>query len=359
VSAGQLRQPRGAVKVNGAEVSGWLSFDTDANEYASPDTFKVTFALSALPDDHNAAWWASQTADIFVELFAGFPADPNAYSAAELTSIFYGQADDLEFDYDDLTLHVSGRDLTAALLDTKSSEKYQNRFASQIAASLAAKHGLQTAITPTKTFVGVEYTASRIDLHSDRTEWDLLTWLARQEGFRVFVKGRTLHFEPIPTATPSPFILEKVAAGDGPAAWNGQSVKISRTLTVARDVSVTVTSWNGAKKLAYTRKATRSKKGSGQVQNFAYRVPNLTAEQAQALANKRLVEISSHEVKLSFDGPAENGLEIDSVILVKGTGTALDQTFYPASIARSMAYGGGYGWTVSAKNHSPETEPQL
>jgi hypothetical protein len=356
VTVGQHRQPRGAVKVNGAEVSGWLSFDTDANEYASPDTFKVTFALSALPDDHNAAWWASQAADIFVELFAGFPADPNAYSAAELTSIFYGQADDLEFDYDDLTLHVSGRDLTAKLLDNKSSEKYRNQTASQIASALAAKYGMTPVVTATTTKVGTYYAAEHVDLKSDRTQLDLLTWLARQEGFRVFVKGKELHFEPLPPYPPSPFILEKVAAADGPAAWNGQSVKIGRTLTVAKDVSVTVTSWNGSKKLAYTRKATRSKKGSGSVQNYAYRIPNLTPEKAQARANQLLAEISRHEVKLNFDGPAENGLAVDGVILVKGTATALDQLFFPASIARSMVFGGGYGWTVSAKNHSPETQ---
>jgi phage protein D len=356
VTAGQLRQPRGAVKINGAEVTGWVSFDTDANEFASPDTFKVVFAISGLPAAYNAAWWASQTADIMVELFAGFPADPGHFSAAELTSIFYGRADDLDFDYDDLTLHVTGRDLTAALVDNKSSEKYRNQTSSQIAASLAGKHGLATAITATTTKAGVYFAAEHVDLRSDRTEWDLITWLARQEGFRVFVKGKVLHFEPIPKTAPTPFILEKTSSGAGPDAWSGQTVKVSRTLTVAKDISVSVTSWNSSQKLAYTRKASRKKKGSGSVQAYTYRIANLTPEKAQARANQILAEISKHEVRLAFGGPADSILAIDGVIQVKGTGTVLDQTFYPASIARTMTFDGGYGWTVEAKNHSPETQ---
>jgi phage protein D len=359
VTVGQLRQPRGAVKINGVEVPGWISFDTDANEFSSPDTFRVSFAMSALPKDHSTAWWASQVAAIFVELFAGFPADPDHYSSSELTSVFYGQVDDLDFDFDDLTLHASGRDLTAALTDNKTSEKYINQTASQVAGKLAAKYGLTASITATTKRVGVEYAADHVDLKSQKTEWQLLTFLAEKESFRVFVKGRVLHFEPIPASVATTFVLQKATGGDGPDAWNGQTVKISRTLTVARDISVTVISWHGKKKLQFKRTATLPKKGSGQVQTVVRTFPNLTPEEAQRRAQQILSEMSKHEVKLAFTGPADSILAIDGAIQVKGTGTVLDQTFFPASIARTMTFDGGYGWTVEAKNHSPESQVSL
>jgi phage protein D len=358
---GELFQPRGLVKINGSVVPGLIWFETDANEFSSPDTFRVQLAMGDMPQARRFSWYAAQ-ADMEVELFAGFPSDPDDFSAEELDSLFFGKADDVEFDEAQQTVELVGRDLTAAFVDNKTSEKYVNQTASQVAEALAAKYGLAAEVQDTTQRVGVYYAAEHVDLKSDRTEWDLLTWLARQEGFRVYVKGKTLHFAAPPsTSAAKPFVFEKKkATDDGPAAWNGQDVRFHRSLTVAKDIAVTVTSWNAKQKRAFTVKATRSKKGSGaNVQKYAYRIANLTLEQAQQRANKLLAEISQHEMKLHVEGPADTALAIDSVIRVKGTGTGFDQIYFPQSIARRLDNSGGFQWEVDAKNHSPESEPNL
>lgn len=357
VSAGRI--PRGAVKVNGQACAGWVSWEADQNEFFAPDTFKACFAMAGLPAERNTAWWASN-GDIEIELFDGFPADPENFGPSDLTSRFLGVADEVAFNYDDMTLEVSGRDMTAPLVDHKSSEKYVNQTASEVATTLAGKYGLTPVVTATTTKVGKYYQIDHVDLKSDRTEWDLLTWLAREEQFVVFVTGRELHFQPRPQESQDPWVLRYTPASDsGPASWNAEGVKFSRTLTIARDVEVTVTSWNSKAKKAYTRKATRTKGGgsAATVQKYSYRIAGLTPEQAQQRANQIRDEISRHEVKLAFDGPADDLLTMEDVIKAEGTGTDLDQVFYPQSITRSMTFDGGFAWTVAAKNHGVESEP--
>jgi len=354
------RQPRGAIKINGAAVTGWTHWETDENEFYQPDTFSAHFALSGLPADRDLSWWATQV-KIEVELFAGFPADPDAYTAADLDSVFFGVVDEISVDFADLTMEITGRDLTAPLVDHKTSEKYVNQTASEIASLLAGKYGLTPVVTATTAKVGKYYQIDHVDLKDDRTEWDLLTWLAREEQFVVFMKGKDLHFQPKPTESQEPWVLRREPpSDDGPARWNAEGVKLSRTLTVAKDIEVTVHSWNSKSKKAFSRIAKRAKgKGGGEVQKYSYTIAGLTPDQAQKRADQIRDEISKHEVKLSFDGPADNLLSIEDVIKVEGTGSAFDQVFYPSSIARTLAWDGGYGWTVEAKNHAVESEPTL
>lgn len=367
-NASEVRQPRGLVKVNGAVVTGWTEFEAEQNEFYSPDTFRVSFAMSDLPKENGAAWFAAQ-GRLEVELFVGFPADPDHYSPGELTSIFFGVADEPSFEWDVLTIEITGRDLTADLIDHKTSEKYVNSTASQVATKLAQKYGLKPVVAATQTKVGRYYTRDLVNLQDDRTEWDLLTFLAREEGFAVYVKGRELHFEPKTAGKGEPYLIRYTpASADGPPTLNGVRLTTSRALTVARDIEVTVTSHNSKKKLSFKAVSRRSKtqKGpgaAGSVQKYSYSIPGLTQDQAQKRADQIRDELAKHEMKLRLEGPADNLLWITDAILLEGTGTAFDQTYFPQSIIRRLKAGdgedGGYSWMVEAKNHSPESEPSL
>jgi hypothetical protein len=354
------RQPRGLVKVNGAQLTGWLSFSVDNNTFYEPDKFTLHLSMSGLPTAMDANWWSSTTSDITVEIFAGFPADPDNYGPSDLTSIFYGIADVPDFEWDDLIIEVTGRDLTSRFIDHKTSAKYINQTSSKIATTLAAEYGLTPVVTATTTLVGIYYQIEQVDLKDDRTEWDLLTWLAREEGFVVYVKGQELHFEPPPSPSQDPYVIQYVpASANGPAQANAQRIKTSRALTVAKDIQVTVRVVNLKAKTALKAVSTRIKGGGGTVQKYSYVRHGLSLDQAQRLADQIRDEISKHEMKLSFDGPADDLLQITDVILLEGTGTAFDQIYFPDSINRSMTFDGGYGWSVSAKNHSPESSPAI
>ncbi len=355
----RLRAPRSVVKVNGQPMGGWLEWSWEANSLFQADTFSCAFAMSRLPDGFKADWWAAQTS-IDVEFLVGFPQDPAAYSASDLTSVFAGRVDDPAFDWDRGVISVSGRDLTAAFLDNKTAEKFPNQTASQIATTLAGRRGLTPVVTATKTKVGRFYQIDKVRMESDRTEWDLLTYLAREEGFIVYVQGKELHFAPRPTDDAGAYqVVWTPAAAGAPPSADHLRIRTSRSLTVAKDLVVIVRTWNAKSKKAFTRKATRNRAHGGTPQQYVYTIPGLTAEQAQQRANDLLAELTRHEMKLSFEGPAENGLGKAQMIKLSGTGTAFDQTYYPDTISRTFSVSDGYRWSVSAKNHSPESEPNL
>ncbi|PUA19575.1 hypothetical protein [Glaciimonas sp. PCH181] len=220
----QVRQPRGIVTVQGhnadgssgsvIRLNGWVRWEVDNNTFYEADTFRVTFALSALPSAYADAWWANQQ-EVFVEIFAGFPTDPENYAASDLQSLTYGRVDDVSYDPVARTLEVSGRDLTATMIDAKTSETFQNLSSSQIATLIALRHGLTPIVTKTPGLSGKFYQIDNVRMNQQRSEWDILTALAGEEQFSVYVKGKELHFEPsTQTLTESVVVTPKPSQAD-------------------------------------------------------------------------------------------------------------------------------------------------
>ncbi len=364
------RRPRGIVKVNGEVIKGWESWEIDNNSYYQADSFRVTFALSSLPPERKAAWWSAQSS-ITIEILAGFPNDPENFSESELTSLIYGRADDVTIDFVATKIEASGRDMSSVFIDAKTTEKFQNLTASQIVTTLAQRRGLMAVVSSTSIKAGKYYEIDHARLTSEQSEWDLLTWLAHEENFVVYMKGKELHFEPKPGANSTPYVLqwEPQTGNNGHPVFNGKTLSFSHNLTLAKDVIVTVKSWNAktGKAISKTIRATHNKntvlagaaQPTGDAQTYSYTIPGLTPEQALQKAQSLLREITQHEVKLSATMPADNILSVTSVIKVNGTGTNFDQIYYPDSIIRSMSITEGYGMSISAKNHQDISEVTL
>lgn len=365
------RQPRGMVRLNDEAGTGWVSFEVESNTFYQADTFRVDFAISALPASSNADWFSRQSV-ILVELLAGFPPDPENYSRADLDSLILGLVDDVSFDPIARTITLSGRDLTSRLIDAKTIEKWPNLTASQIATQLAVAHGLVPKVTKTTTKAGSYYQIDHVRVQTgERSVWDLLTWLAHEENMQVYVKGKELHFEPFTKPTDNPYLLQWQDPYDeqGFPVFNGTSLTFSRNLTLAKDIIVEVRSWNVKNKKGFTKRAqaTHNKntvlKGAaqpyGEAQVYSYVYPGLTPDQALKKAQTLLAEITQHEMILDATLPADSLLTTRNVIQVTGTGTAFDQIYYPDSIRREMGMDSGYRMSVHAKNMNPETVTQI
>lgn len=363
-----IAQPvRGAVKVNGTLIQGWTAFEVDNNSYSSADTFNCTFAANALANDRNAAWFSNQQ-DMFVELFVGFPVDPNRFTADELPRWIYGQVDKVSYDPENALINVSGRDLTRLFIDNKTTEKFQNKTASQIATMLAQRRGLTPNVTATTTKVGKYYEIDHEQMHDAKTEWDLLTHLARIEQFSVYVRGQTLNFIPKTdpaTVTPYSVIWTPPNSTTGYPTCDVTGLKLDRALTVSRGVTVTVRSFNDAVQKVFTATYPVSKPKAitpgqaapaGNTQNYYYNVANLTQEKVLQYAKAKHAEIVQHEMLLCFDIPGNDVLDVTSVIRLNGTGTAWDQDYFPDSLKRSLSIDEGYRLKVDSKNHAPDSQ---
>jgi phage protein D len=361
----EARRPRGVVKVGGVifngdgsasvttapmPLPGWIEWDVHNNGFYQADRFSVSFAVNALPTDHKEDWFAQQQ-EINVEIFAGFPADPENYDASQLQSLIYGMVDEVEYDPVARVIHLSGRDMTAKMIDAKTTAVYVNRKSSDIATMIATKYGLNPKVTPTAKMAGKYYELVHAHLHHQRSEWDLLCFLAQMEQFSVYVSGHDLHFEPLPVDTAEPYVLQWQS---NPFTFNGTHLRFMRSLTLAKGAQVTVQSFS--QKTGKVINQVYPTGAASNAQKYIYRFANLNAEQALQKAQALHKEITLHEVKLSAEMPADNILTAQNTLQVVGTGTVYDQKYFPDEIRRSMSMDRGYTMSVSAKNHSPQTQ---
>lgn len=366
------RRPRAIVKVGGTAIPGWIEWSVTNNSYSEADTFEVSFSMSALPAAHNANWFSQQT-EIFVEILAGFPSNPSSPNAAELTSLIYGRVDDIRVDPVRGVLTLPGRDLTAVFIDTKLTTQYQNKKATQIVRSLANGHGLDVSL-PQGTTATVESPAlsppgtydtrgDQVRLQLGSTEWDLISWLARENGLVAFVQGKTLNFIDDQRKNATPYLLQwqPLDSANGSPRSNVIDLDLSRSLTVAKGITVTVRSTNFLGQ-TIARSYPKSPRGIspgasspfGGVQPYFFNVRNKTPEQVEALAQAKFEEISSHAMKLRATLPADALISLETPVQLQGTGTAYDQTYFVRAVTRRMSVDEGYVMEIEAQNTTPE-----
>jgi hypothetical protein len=380
-AAASARQPRAVVRVStlavnnpsavsNFEVDAWDSWEVTSNTYYEADTFRVSFAISALPAERNANWF-SDTTEIYVEIIAGFPVDPSNPVPTEpgMASLIYGRVDDVELALEAGVLTLTGRDLTAVFIDKKITQTYENQFVSDIVKQIATSHGLTPVVEGGTDIAGTLYKRTQVRMQADRSEWDLLTWLAREEGLVCYVTGNELHFEPDDRQVGEPYVLywQSPSNSFGSPSSNAIRPVFTRSLTISKGITVTARSPSLTKKVAVVEsypsnpKAIQAGKASpfGSVQTYSYMLPaGRTATQVQAFAQARYEQIVAHEMKAHAEMPGDNLLTTKVLLRVQGTGTAFDQDYFPHEIVRSMSASEGYRMTVQAKNSSPDNEVQ-
>lgn len=342
--ASEVRLPRGMVMLAGVSVD-FKEFTVDTNAFSEADTASVSFAIRALPKGRLISDLLAME-KIELELRVGFPPDPQNPTLDANDTLFLGNVDSLSVDPVNGTASVQARDFTALLIDTKTTEQYRNKTASEVVETIAGLHGLTPVVTATTTKVGTYYQIDHVRQHKARTEWDLITWLAGELDYVAYVSGHELHFGPRPDPSQDPYVFElQPNPKGGPRAGNFVSISFDKDFTLAKGILVEVRSWNARRGAAIIKRAGA---GGADAQRYHYSIPGLTPEQCQARADAIWSELSHHQVRANITGPADNILKISDVIAVRGTD--FDQVFYPDSIQRK--FGEGYSWTINAKNRS-------
>lgn len=345
---------------------GCFSARVESNNWYAADRFDASFSLLA-DQTHTAAWWdTAAAAQPGLQLDIRFSLDGASY-----TSLIVGLVDSIDIDLEQAVVHVTGRDLASVLMEAKTAETFQNQTASQVAQTLAARHGMTANVDATTALVGKYYQIDHDHLTAGQfsrttTEWDLLTYLAQQEGYDLYVSGTALNFkQPANTSQPA-FVVQWNANNSYPIS-NVVRLRLERAATLAKDIEVWVRSWSAKTGSGFTVKARAigAKSATPQVaanqigtttQRYVYVIPGLTLAQAQAKANALLADLSKHERRVSFDVPNDLALTPRNLIAVQGTGTGFDQTFFVDTISRDISFGGGFSMHVAAKNHDSRSQ---
>jgi phage protein D len=352
-----VRTPRLRALLNGAPDAGLLQFEIESNNHYRADTFTASFVTDQLDIGpmQTLAWWSAQTS-VAIEIDASL-------DGQSWVPIFTGEVDGIDADPLSTSLSVHGRDLSRRLIDAKTQETFANQTSSEVATTLAGRHGLTPVVAATTTPVSRFYAADHDHLTGDSfsrtiTEWDLLVYLAQREQFDVFVQNMELHFQPVTTPSSDAYVVRLDRSGPSVVS-NVMRPTFSRSLTLAADIEVWVRSWNAGKKAGFTAKSGGAKgKGPGDstTSRVVVTIPNLTQDEADKRAASIRADMTQHERVVTFMLPGETMLTARGLVRVEGSGTSWDQTYYIDSIRREMSMSGGFKQTVRAKNTSPANQ---
>ena len=338
-----VRAPRLEVLADGVRLAGVTEAEVTSNTYYAADRFQLRLALDASPA--ALAYWAA-AGEIMLDIRMSL--------GGAARSLIQGVVDRVRLDPIRRLVTLDGRDLTSRFIEARTQESFVNRTASEIAEILAARHGLTAQVTRTTTKVGRYYQEEHDHIslgqfNRSMTEWDLLTWLARQEGFDVFVRGTTLTFGP----------SEEPARVMPLAVQDVTELHLERALTLARDIEVTVKSWNSLQQNAFSKTARAAgmrRNGAGNVQRHVLVRPNLTEDEALKLAQATLEELTRHRMVLRATMPGDLTLAPRDNLLLRDAGGAFDQAYVVEEVTRRMSIVHGFTQQVCARNDAVPTQ---
>lgn len=359
--SGTVRQPRLRMLANGTLVKGAFLAETTNTNTNHADSFHAQVALGSDPD-LTAAWWSSQS-DIQVEI------DFSLDGGASWPLVFVGIVDRMVLDLPSGTVSLDGRDLSALLMEAKTHETFANQKSSEIAGVLAARHGLTVNADATTGIVGRFYQLEHDKLtastfHKQTTEWDLLVWLAQQEGYAPpYVIANTLYFKADTLAISAlPIVYVPRGAQAFPVLNGATDMACDRSLTLAKDIQVQVVTWNSKQKAPHASiyKA-QGAKSPGSTKNptqqyVIYAPPNASPTDIDRMAQAKLKELSMLERLVSFEMPGDLVMDQRSHIVLSGTGTSFDQDYFVDEVHRSMNVQDGFKQHVRCKNTSPRSQ---
>ena len=366
-----VRRPRWRLIVAGHVVAAAEDLTVHSNNHYRADEITARIALRG--DPTLSAIWDDQEPPILVEAQVGFLPQNAGEDAVPWQTLFVGEIDRIHQSPVQGIVSINGRDLSRRLIDAKTKETFANRTASEIASILAARHGLAADVDPTARLAGAFYQAEHDKVTADSfskatNEWDLLTFLAKQEGYDLWVRGQTLHFKRSVVADEAhpldlvyaPSGNEVVSAEPG-VAWPSipvTDIQKERSLTIAKDVKVVMKTWDAKAKRSTEVVYPPGAKKTAQEYVIPPR-PGLSPAAALAYVQAQYQDIVLHQRLVDLTMPGELQIDARSIIRLSGTDSSFDHLYYVDTIEREFSVDAGFHQSVRLKNHTTQSETEV
>jgi hypothetical protein len=310
-----------------------------------------------------------------VQINAGLPQQIVANNAtpSDVPLIISGNADEVIYEPHHTSLIINGRDYISLFADNKVGQSNVTPIQSPISITnilgmahssdvitqLAIARGLTPVVTQTTNPLGKYFQTQYSMLNAQITEWDLMTYLARQEGYDIFVIGKNLFFQPKSSTLPYQITIAVpyYTTSSGLPISNVEEITFTRNYRLAKNIIVKVSSWNIKDKAEYNATATLIHTATipSDTQIYNYVFPNLSQDQCSQKALTILQDISQHEMTVNIRMPADNLLTAHSILAIKDTGTIFDQNYHVKSVMREMDFNSGFIMSIEAKFRTPAT----
>ena len=328
------RSPLMRLMYDGAVIPGLLGADVFSSSHLSANRFRVRLSAQLVSD-----WMPRLMIPESRLTLEGSAVAPD--EAPAWTALIIGQADSIVLDPIRGTVEIEGRDLAGRFIEVQAGEIYANQTASEIVTSVSSKHGITADVVETGTPIGRYYQ----DQHERLTlaqqaratnEWDLLTWLAGQEGYLLAMQGDRLRFAPrdqqaVPVLLSDCIALETVLQ-----------------VGLLRPIEVTVRSW-GTRAGQLITETARSD-GTGSLLSQVVARPNLSSDQAQSLAQRVLSDLRSHARAVRLVMPGEFAIQSLGMVTLSGVGEGWDGPYAVGTLDRHLDATHGFTQVIELQN---------
>lgn len=325
-----VRYPRPWLQVGGGELMPCIAATVTRTSKRQTDTFSAELSITdtARYGIGLAEWadWDPQDVSILMST------EPDG---ADLREMISGKVDLPNISLSTMRVSIQGRDRSAALAESKRSEKFQNQKPDEIAKKIAEAHKLTLKFSGNVSdFSGKKYVQDFAHLVLNRTDWETLSSLADQIGYRWYVDGKTLYMEP-KTEGDGGFDLVWVPPEEGdPAYANISDLSLRRNMNAARPIQVSVRSWHHRSKKIFSGKANID--GRGDPLTYTDHHNGKEQSQVDKLAKARAREVARHELGITWTGPGDLSADVRQPCNLSGTGTIFDQAYSTEQIVWTM-----------------------
>jgi hypothetical protein len=262
-------------------------------------------------------------------------------------SMFEGLADIISLDPVNRTARIQGRDYSSILINSTYQNSFCNQTASEVASHIASRHGFGQNIVTTSTMIGTYqgegYSQILLNAHSHITsEWDLLKYLAEQEGFKLFVNGTNLVFSPASLIEQNHILL---------GYSNVSEMRFSRICPLSENTTLVVKSWDSwldqasvCSNAMPSNTSPTAFTGLVDVAGIELAIvrPNLSPKSAQELSSRYMEGWHAQEQKIEIVMPGETVLKPCDIVSISETGTLFDADYVINSIRRQYSCTSGF-----------------
>jgi hypothetical protein len=220
-----------------------------------------------------------------------------------------GEVDDVNFDFIGRTIQFTGRDKSAKLHDSKTSEKWLNKLPSEIVSDLIGRVGLSGNVMASKLLAGKQLQQDYVHLSDNVSLAYVIHKLAQLDGARWWVDANG-NFNYVPIGSPQGNYSININQNSEPISADCVELRVRRNIQAGKTISATVKSWHPKKKKVFSY--TSNVEGNGGPKTYTYHIPSLlqdhVTKRAQSQANEKALHELSVEATVVGDPTVQAGM---------------------------------------------------
>ena len=339
LSLAGVASPRVRAHINGVTIDSVTHFNIVAGGSCRSSRCDLTLRV---PESAGTALWLDPAIrTVRISIFVRFD------KSNEEVGLFEGIADLVEFDPIKNLARIRGRDYSAILMSSSNQEAFCNQTASEIAETIAIRHGFNTNIVKTITLVGSQSNEDHdqmlLNSYSQFTsEWDLLTHMAQIERFELYFEGSTLNFAPRSALTRGFHVLRRDDV---------RELRFRKSCSPAPQTSIVIKSWDTW--LDQSSESTSNLEGGqtgfsaigsigAQPIEYVLVKPNLGEADLERLGAAYSATMSEQSLVVDIVAPGWAGLRTYDIVTLQGLFAGFDKEYLIRSARWSFSATTGF-----------------